>query len=168
MGCLYPVLSALTDTSSPFPADSPRAFAPNSAAGFLIGAGGAIRGAAYALHQLNVSPLYVVNRDPHEVDALIAHNNNAFNVVSLPLNVDETMRILSAERKPIAIAIGAIPSALPQSEAEQAVYAIAAIVFARSYDVPSAPTDSTYLPLPSRPILEDMVYRTLLCLTCGG
>jgi shikimate 5-dehydrogenase len=158
VGCENPILSALTGISSPFPTDLPRSLAPGTAAGFLIGAGGAVRAAAYALHRLGCSPLYVVNRDPRETEALMAHNSNAFNIVALPLDVGAAQRILDANKLPIVAAIGAIPSSLPITQAEQAVYAIAALVFARPYAAPAPAIGPAHISAPARPIFLDMVY----------
>ena len=54
-------------------ADASHVKSGNIAPGMIFGAGGASRAAVYALNKwLNCNPIYVVNRDDAEVDALIA------------------------------------------------------------------------------------------------
>lgn len=88
-------------------------------AGFIIGGGGTTRAAVYALSQLGLSPIYLLNRDEGETADIIA---------SFP---QYDLRPLSDPSigDSIAAGVGAIPCLPPQTDSERAVYAAAEQLF---------------------------------------
>ncbi|KAM0755185.1 quinate dehydrogenase [Meredithblackwellia eburnea MCA 4105] len=89
------------------------------APGMIFGAGGAARASVYALNKwLNCSPIYVVNRDDGEVDALIAdfkkNSTPTFNPELIHVKTVEQAESLAA---PVYI-VSAVPSFPPKSPGE--------------------------------------------------
>lgn len=90
-------------------------------AGFIIGGGGTTRAAVYALSQLGLSPIYLLNRDPDETEDIIG-SFPQYDLRPLPSNIPEI-------GDTIAAGVGAIPCLPPQTAAERAVYAAAEELF---------------------------------------
>lgn len=91
-------------------------------AGFIVGGGGTTRAAVYALSQLGLSPIYLLNRDASETEEIIA----SFPQYDLrPL----TSSLVPSIADTIAAGVGAIPCLPPQTEAERAVYTTAEELF---------------------------------------
>lgn len=109
-------------------------------AGFIVGGGGTTRAAVYALSQLGLAPLYLVNRDAGEVAAIVAAFPQ-YDVRPLPSTEDE----VAALGGTLAAGVGAIPCVPPRTAAERAVYAAVRALLA-------APGP------PARPFL-DMCYK---------
>ncbi|MBW0555401.1 hypothetical protein O181_095116 [Austropuccinia psidii MF-1] len=97
-------------------------------AGLIIGSGATARSAAYALNQLNLSPIYLINRNLQESLDLIA------NFPSLDLRHVPDLKKFTLERTGIDVPIlrlvvGCIPSDVPQTKAEKLVYELAKCFF---------------------------------------
>ncbi|KAK4047287.1 hypothetical protein OIO90_006248 [Microbotryomycetes sp. JL221] len=92
---------------------------------FIIGGGGTTRAAIYALSQLGIDKIFLINRDPEETRAIIksfpGYNLSALN------SVDDWQ---AEHESNVACGVGAIPSIPPITEGEKNVYAIARRVFA--------------------------------------
>ncbi|KAL8291420.1 hypothetical protein RQP46_002398 [Phenoliferia psychrophenolica] len=103
-----------------------------TAPGMIFGAGGASRAAVYALNKwMNCNPIYVVNRDDAEVDALIADfKNNAtesFNPEMIHIKTVEQAKSLAA---PVYI-VSAVPAFPPTSDSEKLARKIIEEIFAK-------------------------------------
>ncbi|GAA5824114.1 hypothetical protein JCM3770_003787 [Rhodotorula araucariae] len=161
------LLSSFLSTPSPFPPTAPRAF-PRAAkaAALAIGSGGATRAAIHALHALGLEPVFVVNRDDTETDALLEHfGAAAAGQVRALRSVEEAERELHALESRggrVVCGVGAVPCEEPTTEGERRVYDVAAKVFGWRYrgDARKVARDGT-LPLPKRPVFVDMAYKPL-------
>lgn len=96
--------------------------APHSA--FVVGAGGACRAAILALHDLGLSPIYLLNRDEEEKLEVLAHFKGTVDVRTLH-NVEDwdAERSLRAvgDVGPTVVGVGAIPAVVPATDAEKMV-----------------------------------------------
>ncbi|KAG8723847.1 hypothetical protein FRC09_001490 [Ceratobasidium sp. 395] len=133
-------------------------FAPGHAAALCVGGGGAARSAIHALHTMGLSPIYLMNRDQHEIDALFEC------VHDLPLM--HLRQISEVEAKlaepgvpPIAVAVSAIPAYLPATDAERGVYTMITYVLTQPYAVGGPSSLPHGLPLPRQRLFLDMAYR---------
>lgn len=96
---------------------------PHSA--FIIGGGGTCRSAVWALHNLGLSPLYLLNRDESETQEVVEH----FKPLGIDLRPIHSLQACSEERRlreagnvgPIAAAVGAIPAVEPETHGEKMV-----------------------------------------------
>lgn len=162
-----PYVFPLSEESKPFSA-------------FIIGSGGTCRSAVWALHNLGLSPLYLLNRDEQETKDVVDHFSN-MNIDLRPLHSLESFayeRALRDEGKigQIACAVGAIPAFEPVTNSEKMVYTLAHAFFQEPYkakqlasQTPSIPTagPSSDLPLrsislPSKRPFLDMCYKPRL------
>ncbi|PWN54303.1 NAD(P)-binding protein [Violaceomyces palustris] len=140
---------------------------------FIIGSGGTCRSAVYALHQLGLSPLYLLNRDKSETDAVIDHFGDTIDLRPLR-SIEEYEREKSLREKGeighVAAAVGAIPAFEPRTEEEKMVYKLAHSFFAEPYKafdekhVSPVENDPTVLslPLPAKRPFLDMCYKPRL------
>ncbi|ORY56202.1 hypothetical protein BCR35DRAFT_355663 [Leucosporidium creatinivorum] len=154
------LLSTLTALPTPFPPNTPLAFAPGKASALMIGGGGATRAAIYAMHAIGLSPIYLVNRDAGETAAIVAQ----FGEWDLrPLEtVEEAKEALAKGEKEgvrLAAGVGAIPSIEPKTEAEKRVYDIARLLFEHPDDASGAKAEEGFLALPSKPVFVEMAYH---------
>ncbi|GAA5852011.1 hypothetical protein JCM8547_000126 [Rhodosporidiobolus lusitaniae] len=98
---------------------------------FIIGGGGTTRAAIYALSQLSLSPIYLLNRDASETASIIS--TPAFAKYDLrPLDDDVLASWTEEDTKNVVCAVGAIPSFEPQTEGEKMVYRVAEGIFERT------------------------------------
>ncbi|GAA5915169.1 uncharacterized protein JCM6883_001754 [Sporobolomyces salmoneus] len=97
---------------------------PSGASAVVIGGGGATRAAIYALSKMNLSPIYILNRDPLETRAMI----DSFPQYQLVALEDEE-QWNEEEAEKCKVIVGAIPSMEPQTEGEKMVYRVAEKVF---------------------------------------
>ncbi|PWN88893.1 hypothetical protein FA10DRAFT_242186, partial [Acaromyces ingoldii] len=152
---------------------------PHSA--FIIGSGGTCRSAVYALHNLGLSPLYLINRDAGETQDVVDHFRAKQSGIDLrPLRSVEAFDEEQAKRQrgevgPVAAAVGAIPAMDPVTAEEKMVYTLAhrflderyeadAAVNAASTSTNESGSDASTLLLPllpRRPFL-DMCYKPRL------
>ncbi|GAA6004385.1 hypothetical protein JCM10207_000697 [Rhodosporidiobolus poonsookiae] len=159
------LLSSLLSTPSPFPSDAPRSFAPGKAAGFVIGGGGAVRAAVYALSTLlNSSPIFILNRDPAETQAVVQH----FPGVDLrPLtSIEQTaqeLEVLRASGVSLVGGVGCVPSYEPKTDGEKRVYELAELLFSEAYERPAG-EEKGYLTIPQQPVFLDMAYKPRMTL----
>lgn len=108
------------------PVEQQRLDAPFGAgrSGVVIGGGGTTRAAVYALSRMALSPIYLVNRDPDETQAIVA------SFPQFDLRAVESVEEWDAAcEDAIACVVGAIPSFEPVTEGEKKVYAVAAKLF---------------------------------------
>ncbi|GAA5852000.1 hypothetical protein JCM8547_000123 [Rhodosporidiobolus lusitaniae] len=154
------LLTALLRTPSPFPSDAPKAFAPDTAAALMIGGGGATRAALWAMNELGLSPIFLVNRDPVETAAIIAQfpalNLRALTSVE---EAEKELDELESRGVKLAAGTGAIPSIEPQTEGEKMVYEVAKAVFARDYKKGEKETTAGSIALPEKPVCLEMAYK---------
>ncbi|KAI5477383.1 3-dehydroquinate synthase [Pseudohyphozyma bogoriensis] len=165
-GVRNPLLTALTGIPSPFPPTMPRSFAPNTAAGLMIGGGGAARAAIFALAGMAVSPIFLVNRDPVETAAIV----DQFKQLDIrPLEDVDAARAALAELDRsgtrLAVSVGAIPSVAPQTDAEKMVYATIEAIFSHVYDAAGVSSKATeFVALPAKPVHLEMAYKPRMTL----
>ncbi|KAI5474881.1 hypothetical protein MNV49_002303 [Pseudohyphozyma bogoriensis] len=95
--------------------------------GFIIGGGGTTRAAVYAMKEMGISPVYLINRDAGETADIIA---------SFPKETGYDLRALTSveqwgddEASRCVVGVGAIPSFEPVTEGEKMVYAVAGKIF---------------------------------------
>ncbi|GAA6030614.1 hypothetical protein JCM8097_006237 [Rhodosporidiobolus ruineniae] len=167
-GVEHSLLSALLGQPSPFAADAPRSFAPGVAAALMIGGGGATRAAIFAMNELGLSPIFLINRDDEETASIVAQ----FPDLDLrPLtSVDQAQSELkSLEEKGIRLAAGtgAIPSIEPQTDAEKNVYEVAKAVFEWEYKPEGVQTKAGSLALPPKPTFLEMAYKPRMTIMRG-
>ncbi|CAE6505338.1 unnamed protein product [Rhizoctonia solani] len=132
-------------------------YAPGQAAALSIGGGGAARSAIHAMHTMGLAPIYLMNRDQSEIDALF----ECF--PDLPLvhlkNIAQAEKELAEPgRPPIVAIVGAIPAYLPVTDAERGVYNMITHVLTQPF-APLQPSDASNLPLPHQRLFLDMAYR---------
>lgn len=144
---------------------------------FIIGSGGTCRSAVYAVSQLGLSPIYLLNRDEQETQAVVDHFASSIDLRplrSVEAFEDEASKRASGEIGHVACAVGAIPAFAPQTEDEKMVYTLAGKFFAEPYHAlnethtdpaaSSAERDEAQeqlvaLPLPSQRPFLDMCYK---------
>lgn len=87
-----------------------------------LGAGGACRAAVLALHDLGLSPIYLVNRDRDELHDVVAHFAAVDPTVTLcPLYTMDEWIQLRETASPVVAGVSAIPAVEPVSDAEKIV-----------------------------------------------
>lgn len=102
---------------------NPHPFGPSKCT-FIIGGGGTTRAAVFALSNLGLSPIFLINRDQSETAAVVEH----FPQYDLrPLLSPEEWKEEWQDK--VACGVGAIPSFVPVTDAEKNVYAIAHKIF---------------------------------------
>ena len=106
---------------------------------------------------MNLSPIYLLNRDAEETDQLKA----LFPTIDLiPLNygwrVRQAHHDLRQAGKVLVAGVGAIPSVAPQTEPEKRLYQITRDLF-RLADPPRPAEGTDELVLPTKPVFVDMV-----------
>ncbi|KAG0145095.1 hypothetical protein CROQUDRAFT_671994 [Cronartium quercuum f. sp. fusiforme G11] len=132
-------------------------FQANLYAGFIIGSGATTRSAIHALDQLNLSPIYLINRDHHETLSVMAQ----FPQLDLrPIMNEEDFE---AERngpyaKLIPIGMGCIPAETPKTDAEKMVYQIAHRFLLTPY-VYKQTLENEFIRLPTKPLFLEMAYK---------
>ncbi|PWZ03568.1 NAD(P)-binding protein [Testicularia cyperi] len=143
---------------------------------FIIGSGGTCRSAVYAVSQLNLSPIYLLNRDAEETQAVLDHFGDSLDLRPLrsveAFEREQELRN-SGEIGHVACAVGAIPAFAPQTEDEKMVYTLAHRFFDEPYhalteshtepETLSSSSSSTQklvsLPLPPKRPFLDMCYK---------
>ncbi|SNX87495.1 related to quinate 5-dehydrogenase [Melanopsichium pennsylvanicum] len=140
---------------------------------FIIGSGGTCRSAVYAVSQLGLSPIYLLNRDAHETQAVLDHFGSSLDLRPLrsvqAFNLEAEKRN-SGEIGHIACAVGEIPAFAPQTQDENLVYTLAHRFFSEPYKALNethAPLAFTQggseqliaIPLPSKRPFLDMCYK---------
>lgn len=138
---------------------------------FIIGSGGTCRSAVWALHNLGLSPLYLLNRDAQETQDVVNHFAT-MNIDLRPLRSVEAFEKEKALRDSgkvgkIVAAVGAIPAFEPVSVDEKMVYTLAHAFFTESYQalnlpIASAPSTKRNLPLSAKRPFLDMCYKPRL------
>lgn len=138
---------------------------------FIIGSGGTCRSAVYAVSQLGLSPIYLLNRDAEETQAVLDHFGKSLDLRplrSVEAFDTEAKKRESGEIGHIACAVGAIPAFAPQTDDEKMVYTLAERFFSEPYAALSATTSPPKedgllgLPLPSKRPFLDMCYKPRL------
>ncbi|TKY88056.1 hypothetical protein EX895_003152 [Sporisorium graminicola] len=141
---------------------------------FIIGSGGTCRSAVYAVSQLGLSPIYLLNRDAAETQAVLDHFGDSLDLRAL--RSVEAYEAEAAKREAgevghVACAVGAIPAFAPATDDEKMVYTLAHRFFAEPYHALTqshAPLEATQsiegetlvaLPLPSKRPFLDMCYK---------
>ncbi|GJN89458.1 hypothetical protein Rhopal_002444-T1 [Rhodotorula paludigena] len=171
MGVHNSLLTAFLGAPSPFPPTGPtgRKFAPGKASAIMIGGGGATRAAIYAMNRLGLSPIFMINRDADETQAIMDQ------FPDYDLRPLETVEQAEAELEKttsqgitLCAGTGAIPSIEPATEAEKNVYEVAKRVFAWPYNrpIPDA-SDADYLALPQKPVFLEMAYKPRMTIMRG-
>lgn len=114
--------------------------------------------AIYALHTMNLSPIFILNRDEEETTELIRifPNLDLVHLVRPGWRVKQATMNLRRAGKSLVAVVGAIPSIAPQTEEEKMVLQIARDLFRSPYE-PSQAGQSDVLSLPDKPIFVDMV-----------
>ena len=92
------IVSTLTRANAP----------PAPASALVVGAGGTSRAAAYALHSLGYSPIYLANRTPEKLQDLVIHFPAEYNLVTIT-SLAEAKGLLI---KPV-VAISTVPGDAP-------------------------------------------------------
>jgi shikimate 5-dehydrogenase len=134
---------------------------PSSAV--VIGGGGTTRAAIYALSKMALSPIYLINRDPVETQAMIA-SFPQYNLVAL----EDEKEWNEEKAEACQIVVGAIPSLEPVTEGEKMVYRVSEKVFELGEKVGGGPRrflDMAYKPHVTRMI---EIARKYNWLTIGG
>lgn len=152
---------------------------------FIIGSGGTCRSAVWALHKLGLGPLYLLNRDKSETDAVINHFGDSIDLRAIRTDEEydhQSVLRQSGQVGHIVAAVGAIPAFQPRTGDEKMVYNLAHRFFAEPYfafsEAHSSPVDSPFpashssvlaLPLPGqRPFLEMCYVPRLTPLLMGA
>jgi quinate dehydrogenase len=92
---------------------------PDGAAGLIIGAGGASRAALYTLNNhLHCSPIYILNRDLEEVEALLQDSKN---ISPIPTIIHVKSPEQARSFKAPHFIVGTVPDFEPQTDAEKTV-----------------------------------------------
>ncbi|BGP20930.1 hypothetical protein JCM10213v2_009095 [Rhodosporidiobolus nylandii] len=172
------LLTALLDSPSPFPADAPRRFAPRTAAALMtlltartlliVGGGGATRAAIYAMNNIGLSPIFLINRDASETASIVAQ----FPDLDLrPLEsveqVQQELSSLEAKGVKLCAGTGAIPSIEPATAEEKNVYAVAKAAFEWPYKPESTQGEAGFLSLPQKPTFLEMAYKPRMTIMRG-
>ncbi|KAM0787158.1 hypothetical protein ACM66B_006408 [Microbotryomycetes sp. NB124-2] len=101
---------------------------------FVIGGGGTTRAAVYALSNLGIARIFLINRDASETETIIASFPN------LHLSALSSAEEWTEEHtRNTVCGVGAIPSIAPQTEEEHNVYRIARKIFHSSVDSATPP-----------------------------
>lgn len=114
---------------------------------FIVGSGGTCRSAVYAVSQLGLSPIYLLNRDAAETQAVVDHFGSSLDLRplrSVEAFEAEASKRASGEIGSIVCAVGAIPAFAPQTDEEKMVYTLAHQFFAEPYTALS----ETHMPPP--------------------
>jgi quinate dehydrogenase len=169
---LHPAAYMSQDEPYIFPAQvSPQSGDIIKPSAFIIGSGGTCRSAVWALHNLGLSPLYLLNRDEEESLDVVRH----FASMDIDLRPLRSVEAFEAEKKlrdqgkigKIVAAVGAIPAFEPSTADEKMVYTLAHSFFSESYEalqvsIAPAPSSKRNLPLPSKRPFLDMCYKPRL------
>ncbi|KAG8746254.1 hypothetical protein FRC10_005503 [Ceratobasidium sp. 414] len=133
-------------------------FAPGRAAALSIGGGGAARSAIHAMHTMGLSPIYLMNRDQGEIDALF-ECFPTLPLVHLKNIAEAEAKLAESGAPPIVIIVGAIPAYLPATDAERGVYNMITHVLTQPYTAGDHLNLLHGLPLPRQRLFLDMAYR---------
>jgi quinate dehydrogenase len=126
----------------------------------------------HALHTLGLSPIFLVNRDPAEVEAVVQTFPH-LNLIHLA-KIEDVDAHTKTSDPALVMAVGAIPAIPPSTPAERLVYTIVTHLLTSSIVVPpptappqtlpsAVPTTSTKpLPFPTKRIFLDMAYKPRL------
>ncbi|KAG6901925.1 hypothetical protein C0995_006636 [Termitomyces sp. Mi166 len=157
---------------------SPEASYPaQTGAGVIIGGGATTRSAAHALSLLGLSPLFLVNRDPAEVEAV--QSSFSLTIVHLKNSEDVERHLGQPESPKVLMVVGAIrefrPShyisisqftsgsaaaTAPVTPQERGVYSTVSTILTIPYVKPAQMDDG--LPLPEKRIFLEMAYKPRL------
>lgn len=168
---LHPAAYMGQDKPFIFPAQQTSEGSVLKPSAFIIGSGGTCRSAVWALHNLGLSPIYLLNRDEGESMDVVNHFSS-LNIDLRPLRSveafegEKALRLAGKAGKLVA-AVGAIPAFEPTTADEKMVYTLAHAFFQETYDayaLPTAPASSTcrHLPLPTKRPFLDMCYKPRL------
>ncbi|EGG07639.1 uncharacterized protein MELLADRAFT_35329 [Melampsora larici-populina 98AG31] len=143
---------------SQLPSSKIDAFEANTYAGFVIGSGATTRSAVYALSCLNLSPIYLINRDHEETLGVMGQ----FPHLDLRAILDEEdfeAECTGRFSKPIPIGVGCIPALEPVTDQEKMVYQLARAIFSIPYVPEAKETDDEFIKAPTRPLFLEMAYK---------
>ncbi|KAG6810986.1 hypothetical protein H0H92_009525 [Tricholoma furcatifolium] len=129
------------------------------AAGVIIGGGATTRSAAHALTILGLSPLYILNRDLAEVQAVQASLSH-INIIHLKNSEDVEAHLGSPNSPQVLMVVGAIPAIPPLTPQERTVYSTASTILTIPYTKPEGVNSE--LPIPERRIFLEMAYKPRL------
>lgn len=130
----------------------------------IIGSGGTCRSAVWALHNLGLSPLYLMNRDEQETQDVVNHFTN-LNIDLRPLHSvqaydrEEALRANGTIGE-LVCAVGAIPAFEPVTPGEKMVYTLAHRFFKTSYTAPKTAQQSARPSVPSTSADASTPFRT--------
>ncbi|KAH9812431.1 hypothetical protein DFH28DRAFT_930870 [Melampsora americana] len=134
------------------------AFEADNYAAFVIGSGATTRSAVYALSSLNLSPIYLINRDHEETLGVMGQ----FPHLDLRAILDEEdfeAECTGRYAKPIPIGVGCIPAIEPITDQEKLVYQLARLIFSIPYVPEAKETDDDFIKAPTRPLFLEMAYK---------
>ncbi|THH16784.1 hypothetical protein EW146_g3902 [Bondarzewia mesenterica] len=135
-------------------------------AGVVIGGGATTRSAVYALSMFGLHPIYLVNRDKGEVEAVqqaFPHLVSRGSLVHLN-HPDQVESLLAQPTSPrILMIVGAIPALAPVTKEERMVYTTASSILSIPYN-PGEPEYSTedgtdLIPIPTKRLFLEMAYK---------
>ncbi|KAF8755479.1 Pentafunctional AROM polypeptide [Rhizoctonia solani] len=138
---------------------SSNTFSPGQAAALSIGGGGAARSAIYAMHTMGLAPIYLMNRDQSEIDALF-ECFPGLPLVHLKTIAQTEKELAESNRPPIVAIVGAIPAYLPVTDAERGVYNMITHVLTQPYTPPTA-SDASNLPSHTNACIQAMIEQGL-------
>ncbi|SCZ96396.1 BZ3500_MvSof-1268-A1-R1_Chr8-2g10166 [Microbotryum saponariae] len=124
IGMCKSLLLALPTSQQALKAPFSPSSSPSPKSGFIIGGGGTTRAAVIALSRLQISPIFLINRDPTET-AVMIKSFPQYDLRALD-HVDQWSEEW-VERG--VVGVGAIPSLEPVTEGEKNVYTVARKVF---------------------------------------
>lgn len=139
-------------------------FEANRYAGLVIGSGATTRSAVYALDQLNLSPIYLINRDYEETLGVLGQ----FAHLDLRPILDEDdfkSERLNRYSRPIPVAVGCIPALEPETESEKMVYELVDRFLKTPYQLLDLQKEDKslcevgFLKAPDRPVFLEMAYK---------
>lgn len=133
-------------------------FPPGHAAALSIGGGGAARSAIHAMHTMGLAPIYLMNRDQSEIDALFECFPH-LPLVHLKNIAQAEAKLAELGSPPIVAIVGAIPAYLPATDAERGVYTMITHVLTQPYSSGDNSNLLHGLPLPRQRLFLDMAYR---------
>ncbi|KAH0582102.1 hypothetical protein H2248_011758 [Termitomyces sp. 'cryptogamus'] len=136
---------------------SPEASYPaETGAGVIIGGGATTRSAAHALALLGLSPLFLVNRDPAEVEA-VQSSLSHLTIIHLK-NSDDVETYLGQSGSPkVLMMVGAIPATAPVTPEERGVYSTVTTILIIPYVKPAQIDEG--LPFPDKRMFLEMTYK---------